>query len=37
MWCIGASGGKPAYKSSGLTYGIKEGIAYGTYADCAVD
>lgn len=37
MWCIGASGGKPAYKSSGLTFGIKEGIAYGTYADCAVD
>ncbi len=37
MWCIGSSGGKTAYQSSGLTYGIKDGISYGTYADCTAD
>lgn len=37
MWCIGTTGGKPAYQSSGLTFGIKEGIAFGAYTECSVD
>jgi ABC-type branched-subunit amino acid transport system substrate-binding protein len=37
MWCIGSSGGKTAYQSSGLTFGIRDGISYGTYAECSAD
>jgi ABC-type branched-subunit amino acid transport system substrate-binding protein len=34
MWCIGAGAGTPAYKSSGLTYELKTGIASGTFTPC---
>jgi hypothetical protein len=37
MWCIGSSGGKAAYKNSGLTYGIREEESFGTYTPCAAE
>lgn len=37
MWCIGSSGGKAVYQSSGLTYGIKEEQTFGTYTECAAN
>lgn len=37
MWCIGTANGKPVFRGSGLTYGIREGQSYGAYAACEVD
>ncbi len=37
MWCVGRTAGKAAYKSSGLTYGIKEAQGYGAYAPCSAE
>lgn len=37
MWCIGKSNGKPVFRGSGLTYGIKENQSYGEYTPCKVD
>ncbi len=37
MWCIGSSGGKATYQSSGLTYELRGGVTYGTYSDCTAD
>jgi ABC-type branched-subunit amino acid transport system substrate-binding protein len=35
VWCIDASGPKPVFASSGLTYDIKTQITAGTYTQCA--
>jgi ABC-type branched-subunit amino acid transport system substrate-binding protein len=37
MWCIGRGAGKAAYKSSGLTYGLREGQSFGSYAPCSTE
>jgi branched-chain amino acid transport system substrate-binding protein len=35
MWCIGASGGTPAYRSSGLNFDLKTKVESGEYVQCA--
>ena len=35
MWCIGASGGTPAYRSSGLNFDLKTKAESGEYVQCA--
>src|SRR5690606_8542400 len=37
MWCVGSLGGKTAFQSSGLTYSICDGIAYGMFTECSAD
>lgn len=35
MWCIGASGGTPQYRSSGLTFDLETMVESGKYVQCA--